>query len=188
MTIDRFTCPASKFDIVGPRFDAKASFNEAFTRVDGRGRMAIQTLTAGSNGLAAFVGELTYKGPLTDVRGNVKLAAQKSRVGTIFADRTRLNASYNLGIRNGRFGLSGDFAAESSALDPSMFAGHILLDIFGNFVVQGLNAGGGGIGISILCFLFVAFISALELLVAAIQAYVFAILTSLYINDAVNLH
>jgi F-type H+-transporting ATPase subunit a len=70
----------------------------------------------------------------------------------------------------------------------AMFAGHILLDIFGNFVVQGFNAGGGGIGISILCFLFVAFISALELLVAAIQAYVFAILTALYINDAVNLH
>jgi F-type H+-transporting ATPase subunit a len=69
-----------------------------------------------------------------------------------------------------------------------MFAGHILLDIFGNFVVQGFYAGGGGIAISILCFLFVAFISALELLVAAIQAYVFAILTALYINDAVNLH
>jgi F-type H+-transporting ATPase subunit a len=31
-------------------------------------------------------------------------------------------------------------------------------------------------------------ISALELLVAIIQAYVFALLTSLYINDAVNLH
>jgi F-type H+-transporting ATPase subunit a len=29
---------------------------------------------------------------------------------------------------------------------------------------------------------------ALELLVCAIQAYVFALLTSLYINDAVNLH
>jgi F-type H+-transporting ATPase subunit a len=70
----------------------------------------------------------------------------------------------------------------------AMFAGHILLDIFGNFVVQGFNAGGGGIFISILCFLFVTFISALELLVAAIQAYVFAILTALYINDAVNLH
>jgi len=28
----------------------------------------------------------------------------------------------------------------------------------------------------------------LELLVCAIQAYVFALLTSLYINDAVNLH
>ena len=70
----------------------------------------------------------------------------------------------------------------------AMFAGHILLDIFGNFIVQGFNAGGKGIVISILCFLFVTFISALELLVAAIQAYVFAILTSLYINDAVNLH
>ena len=31
-------------------------------------------------------------------------------------------------------------------------------------------------------------IAALELLVARIQAYVFALLTSLYINDAVNLH
>ena len=31
-------------------------------------------------------------------------------------------------------------------------------------------------------------ISALELLVCVIQAYVFALLTSLYINDAVNLH
>jgi F-type H+-transporting ATPase subunit a len=70
----------------------------------------------------------------------------------------------------------------------AMFAGHILLDVFGAFVIQGLQAGGGGIAISILCFLFLAFINALELLVAAIQAYVFAILTSLYINDAVNLH
>jgi F-type H+-transporting ATPase subunit a len=70
----------------------------------------------------------------------------------------------------------------------AMFAGHILLDVFGNFVVQGLNAGGGGYAISLLCFFFVAFINALELLVGAIQAYVFALLTSLYINDAVNLH
>jgi F-type H+-transporting ATPase subunit a len=70
----------------------------------------------------------------------------------------------------------------------AMFAGHILVDIFGNFIVQGLNASGGGIVISILAFLFVAFINILELLVAAIQAYVFAILTALYINDAVNLH
>ena len=70
----------------------------------------------------------------------------------------------------------------------AMFAGHILLEVFGSFIVQGFNAGGGGIAISILCFLFVAFINALELLVGAIQAYVFALLTSLYINDAVNLH
>ena len=37
-------------------------------------------------------------------------------------------------------------------------------------------------------FVFIVGVSALELLVCAIQAYVFALLTSLYINDAVNLH
>jgi F-type H+-transporting ATPase subunit a len=70
----------------------------------------------------------------------------------------------------------------------AMFAGHILLEVFGNFIVQGLNAGGGGYVVSLLCFLFVTFINALELLVGAIQAYVFALLTSMYINDAENLH
>ena len=71
----------------------------------------------------------------------------------------------------------------------AMFAGHILLEVFGNFVVQGLNAGGPmGYAISLLCFVFVVAVSALELLVGAIQAFVFALLTSLYIKDAVHLH
>jgi F-type H+-transporting ATPase subunit a len=71
----------------------------------------------------------------------------------------------------------------------AMFAGHILLEVFGNFVVQGLNAGGPmGYAISALCFVFVVGVSALELLVGAIQAFVFALLTSLYIKDAVHLH
>ena len=63
------TAPPAGSTVVAPRFDAKASFNESFTSVDGSGRMAISTLIAGANGLAAFAGELTYKGPLTDVRG-----------------------------------------------------------------------------------------------------------------------
>jgi len=71
----------------------------------------------------------------------------------------------------------------------AMFAGHILLDVFGNFVVQGLNAGGPmGYAISALCFVFLVGVNALELLVGGIQAFVFALLTALYINDAVNLH
>ncbi len=71
----------------------------------------------------------------------------------------------------------------------AMFAGHILLDVFGNFVVQGINSGtAAGYGVSTLAFFFVVFVNALELLVGAIQAYVFALLTSLYIGDAVNLH
>ncbi len=70
-----------------------------------------------------------------------------------------------------------------------MIAGHILVKVFGSFVVSGLNAEGVmGPFIAILSFFFIAGVSALELLVCAIQAYVFALLTSLYINDAVNLH
>jgi len=71
----------------------------------------------------------------------------------------------------------------------AMIAGHILVKVFGSFIVSGLNAEGVmGPLISLLSFLFIIFVSALELLVCAIQAYVFALLTSLYINDAENLH
>ena len=71
----------------------------------------------------------------------------------------------------------------------AMFAGHILLDVFGNFVVQGISSHTAlGYGVSALAFAFVMFVGALELLVGAIQAFVFALLTALYINDAVNLH
>lgn len=71
----------------------------------------------------------------------------------------------------------------------AMIAGHILVEVFANFVVQGLNAGGAmGPAISVVAFLFIIGVMALEILVCAIQAYVFALLTSLYINDAVNLH
>ena len=37
-------------------------------------------------------------------------------------------------------------------------------------------------------FVFIIFVTLLELLVCAIQAYVFALLTTLYLNDAINLH
>jgi F-type H+-transporting ATPase subunit a len=70
----------------------------------------------------------------------------------------------------------------------AMIAGHILVEVFGSFVVQGINAGGIGPAVSLLSFLFIIGVMALEILVCAIQAYVFALLTSLYINDAVNLH
>ncbi|GAA3907839.1 hypothetical protein GCM10022276_27800 [Sphingomonas limnosediminicola] len=123
VTLSSFNCPASHFNVAAPRFDAKASFNEAFTNVDGSGRMAIKTLSAGANGLAAFNGELTYKGSLKQVDGRVRLSAQKSRLGTIYADRTRLAGGYHLGLSSGTFALIGKFNADSSALDPSMLAG-----------------------------------------------------------------
>ncbi len=70
----------------------------------------------------------------------------------------------------------------------AMIAGHILVKVFGYFIVNGINAGGIGYAISFISFVFIAGVNALELLVCAIQAYVFALLTSLYINDAVHLH
>jgi F-type H+-transporting ATPase subunit a len=71
----------------------------------------------------------------------------------------------------------------------AMTAGHILLKVLAGFVINSGNAGiGFGALVGVPSFLLMIGISALELLVAAIQAYVFALLTSLYINDAENLH
>jgi len=71
----------------------------------------------------------------------------------------------------------------------AMTAGHVLLKVLAGFVINGGNAGlGTGLFVGIPSFALMIGISGLELLVAGIQAYVFALLTSLYINDAVNLH
>jgi F-type H+-transporting ATPase subunit a len=70
----------------------------------------------------------------------------------------------------------------------AMIAGHILMEVFGSFIVSGFQGGPMGWGVGLLSFLFIVGVSALELLVCAIQAYVFALLTTLYLNDAVNLH
>ena len=71
----------------------------------------------------------------------------------------------------------------------AMIAGHILVKVFAYFIIQGLQSGTAmSIGISIMSFVFIVAVNVLELLVAAIQAYVFALLTSLYINDAEHLH
>lgn len=71
----------------------------------------------------------------------------------------------------------------------AMMAGHVLLEVLSSFVIDSGNSGllwGGIVGLP--SFLLMIGIGALELLVSGIQAYVFALLTSLYINDAENLH
>jgi len=71
----------------------------------------------------------------------------------------------------------------------AMMAGHVLLEVLSSFVINSTNAGAGfGLAIGVPSFILMIAICALEMLVAAIQAYVFALLTSLYINDAENLH
>ncbi|MDF0542000.1 F0F1 ATP synthase subunit A [Sphingobium sp. H39-3-25] len=71
----------------------------------------------------------------------------------------------------------------------AMTAGHVLLKVLAGFVINASNAGVGyGVTVGSASFVLMIGISALEMLVAVIQAYVFALLTSVYINDAENLH
>ena len=71
----------------------------------------------------------------------------------------------------------------------AMMAGHLLLEVLASFVVSGgLGGVGTGLIVSLPSMLLMIAICALEILVAGIQAYVFALLTSLYINDAEHLH
>ena len=69
----------------------------------------------------------------------------------------------------------------SVRLFANMLAGHTLLKVFASFVVALGIAG-------ILPLAFVVALTGLEILIAFLQAYVFAILTCLYINDALHLH
>lgn len=73
----------------------------------------------------------------------------------------------------------------SIRLFANMLAGHIALKIFAGFVASLLAAGAWAI-ISPLPLLLTTALTALEFLVAALQAYVFAVLTCVYLNDAVH--
>jgi len=76
----------------------------------------------------------------------------------------------------------------SVRLFANMLAGHTMLAVFGGFVVALGTAGGILSVLSIAPMLLIVGIMLLELLVAFLQAYVFAILTCIYLNEALHLH
>jgi len=76
----------------------------------------------------------------------------------------------------------------SVRLFANMLAGHTMLAVFGGFVVSLGAAGGIFTGLAIAPMLLIVAIMLLELLVAFLQAYVFAILTCIYLNEALHLH
>ena len=76
----------------------------------------------------------------------------------------------------------------SVRLFANMMAGHVMLDVFGAFVIMLGTAGvifwlpaGFSLAVNVALIGF-------ELLVATLQAYVFAVLTCIYLHDAVHLH
>jgi F-type H+-transporting ATPase subunit a len=76
--------------------------------------------------------------------------------------------------------------SHSVRLFANMLAGHITLNVFGGFVVMLLGAGALTKTIAILPFAMTIGLDALELLVAFLQAYVFTMLTCMYLNDALH--
>ncbi|KCZ93324.1 F0F1 ATP synthase subunit A [Hyphomonas johnsonii] len=74
----------------------------------------------------------------------------------------------------------------SLRLFANMLAGHIMLKLFAGFAVIGMAVGGIGYLVTPLSFIMAVALNALELLVAGLQAYVFAILTCVYLSDALH--
>lgn len=72
--------------------------------------------------------------------------------------------------------------SHSVRLFANMMAGHTLLKVFATFVI-GLGALGGWAPLAFM----VAF-TGLEVVVACLQAFIFTLLTCIYLNDAVNMH
>ena len=68
----------------------------------------------------------------------------------------------------------------------NMLAGHIVLKVFAGFVVSLTALGVGGILGAIAPMAMAVALTALEVLVAGLQAFVFAILTCVYLNDALH--
>jgi F-type H+-transporting ATPase subunit a len=74
----------------------------------------------------------------------------------------------------------------SLRLFGNMTAGHIALKVFAGFVVAMAGAGALGMVGAVLPVFMITALTALELLVAVLQAYVFTILTCIYLNDALH--
>jgi F-type H+-transporting ATPase subunit a len=76
--------------------------------------------------------------------------------------------------------------SHSVRLFANMLAGHIALAVFASFIPMLAGLGIAGYFGAVLPFAMVIALSALEVLVAFLQAYVFTILTVIYINDAIH--
>jgi F-type H+-transporting ATPase subunit a len=77
--------------------------------------------------------------------------------------------------------------SHSVRLFANMLAGHITLKVFAGFIIlMGSAMGALGWAGGVLPFAMIVVLTALEALVAFLQAYVFAILTCIYLNDAIH--
>ena len=74
-------------------------------------------------------------------------------------------------------------------LFANILAGHTLLKVFGGLAVMLIGSGSVFLApVAVLPIAAIIGMTALEVLVAVLQAYVFTVLTCIYLNDALNLH
>tara|TARA_R110000868_G_scaffold262401_2_gene521025 strand:- start:8111 stop:8857 length:747 start_codon:yes stop_codon:yes gene_type:complete len=73
-------------------------------------------------------------------------------------------------------------------LAANMMAGHIALKVFATFIVGFMAMEGVAVLGAALPFAGLFALTVLELVVALLQAYIFTLLTCVYLNDAINLH
>ena len=76
----------------------------------------------------------------------------------------------------------------SVRLFANMMAGHVMLKVFGSFIVMLGGVGMLGLVPAGLSLAVNSMLIGFEILVACLQAYVFAVLTCIYLHDAVHLH
>lgn len=76
----------------------------------------------------------------------------------------------------------------SLRLFANMMAGHLMLKVFAGFSTMMLGLGGIGIIAGLVPMLFNVALYSLELLVALLQAYIFTVLSCIYLKDTVDLH
>jgi len=76
----------------------------------------------------------------------------------------------------------------SLRLFANMMAGHLMLKVFAGFSTMLVGLGGIGIIAGMVPMMFNVGILAMELLVSCLQAYIFAVLTCIYLKDTVDLH
>ena len=75
----------------------------------------------------------------------------------------------------------------SVRLFANMIAGHIMLKVFAGFTISMMSMGLGGYALGVLPMVFNSVLIGFEFLIAFLQAYVFAILSCIYLKDTIEI-
>ena len=105
-----------------PRFDLDSSFSESFTSFDGKRPGHDAARHRRRQRPRRDDRQRRFTGTPKAAYGKIDVAAQRSRLGPIYADRTRIDGRYLIGAAAGTLSLVADYSAENADLAPSVMA------------------------------------------------------------------